>query len=155
MKFCPTELEKSDTFRSYLTAAVFSHDGTELLGSYNDDDIYLFNTTDATTGGGGSCNSGYRQYRGHRNSATVKGVSFYGPHSEYVISGSDCGNIFFWSKVLLHHYRAVTLLLFLPFVGFVSLFELCFVSPLILYSCLLFIAFWDYSHTFFVFLCFS
>lgn len=28
----------------------------------------------------------------------VKGVNFYGPKSEFVISGSDCGNIFFWEK---------------------------------------------------------
>jgi WD repeat-containing protein 42A len=28
----------------------------------------------------------------------VKGVNFYGPNSEYVISGSDCGNIFIWDK---------------------------------------------------------
>jgi len=29
---------------------------------------------------------------------TVKGVNFFGPKSEYVISGSDCGNIFIWDK---------------------------------------------------------
>ena len=32
------------------------------------------------------------------NSFSVKGVNFYGPRSEYVLSGSDCGNIFFWDK---------------------------------------------------------
>ena len=37
-------------------------------------------------------------YQGHRNNATVKGVNFYGPESQFVISGSDCGNIFFWDK---------------------------------------------------------
>lgn len=89
-KFCPEELEKSDTITSYLTSAVFSHDGSEILGSYNDDDIYLFPTA--------AGRDGVKRYRGHRNSATVKGVNFYGPQSEYVISGSDCGNIFFWSK---------------------------------------------------------
>ena len=31
-------------------------------------------------------------------SRTAKGVNFYGPKSEYVVSGSDCGNIFFWDK---------------------------------------------------------
>ena len=25
-------------------------------------------------------------------------MNFYGPCSEYVVSGSDCGNIFFWDK---------------------------------------------------------
>ena len=26
----------------------------------------------------------------------VKGVNFFGLGSEYVVSGSDCGNIYFW-----------------------------------------------------------
>lgn len=26
-------------------------------------------------------------------------VTFYGPRSEFVVSGSDCGHIFFWNKV--------------------------------------------------------
>jgi len=25
-------------------------------------------------------------------------VNFFGPRSEYIVSGSDCGNIFFWDK---------------------------------------------------------
>ena len=29
---------------------------------------------------------------------TVKGVSFYGPRSEYIVSGSDCGHVFLWDK---------------------------------------------------------
>jgi hypothetical protein len=29
---------------------------------------------------------------------SVKGVSFFGPKSEYIVSGSDCGNIYFWDK---------------------------------------------------------
>lgn len=32
------------------------------------------------------------------NQKTIKGVNFFGPNSEYVISGSDCGNIFYWDK---------------------------------------------------------
>lgn len=35
-------------------------------------------------------------YSGHRNIETVKEVNFFGPKSEYVISGSDCGNLFIW-----------------------------------------------------------
>lgn len=30
--------------------------------------------------------------------STVKGVNFFGPGSQYVVSGSDCGNIFFWHR---------------------------------------------------------
>ena len=28
----------------------------------------------------------------------VKGVNFYGPRSEFIVSGSDCGNVFLWEK---------------------------------------------------------
>jgi WD40 repeat protein len=28
----------------------------------------------------------------------VKGVNFFGPKSEYIISGSDCSNVFLWEK---------------------------------------------------------
>lgn len=30
--------------------------------------------------------------------SSVKGVNFYGPNSEFIVSGSDCGNVFLWSK---------------------------------------------------------
>lgn len=33
-----------------------------------------------------------------RNNKTIKGVNFFGPRSEYIVSGSDCGNCFFWEK---------------------------------------------------------
>lgn len=29
---------------------------------------------------------------------SVKGVNFYGPRSEFVVSGSDCGHIYLWDK---------------------------------------------------------
>jgi WD repeat-containing protein 42A len=29
---------------------------------------------------------------------SVKGVNFYGPECEFIVSGSDCGTIFFWDK---------------------------------------------------------
>ncbi len=28
----------------------------------------------------------------------VKGVNFYGSNSDFIVSGSDCGKIFFWEK---------------------------------------------------------
>eukprot|EP00003_Mantamonas_plastica_P009622 TRINITY_DN1897_c1_g1_i21.p1 TRINITY_DN1897_c1_g1~~TRINITY_DN1897_c1_g1_i21.p1 ORF type:complete len:550 (-),score=156.32 TRINITY_DN1897_c1_g1_i21:1583-3232(-) len=37
-------------------------------------------------------------FKGHRNSDTIKEVNFMGPRSEFVISGSDDGNIFIWRK---------------------------------------------------------
>lgn len=64
----------------------------ELLASYNDEDIYLFDSS--------HCDGAQyvKRYKGHRNNATVKGVNFYGPRSEFVVSGSDGGHIFFWEK---------------------------------------------------------
>ncbi|XP_065335984.1 DDB1- and CUL4-associated factor 8-like isoform X2 [Cloeon dipterum] len=75
-----------------VTCATYSYNGAEILASYNDDDIFLFDTRH-------SDGADYvHRYEGHRNSATVKGVNFFGPRSEYVVSGSDCGHIYFWDK---------------------------------------------------------
>ncbi|XP_044245349.1 DDB1- and CUL4-associated factor 8-like [Ursus arctos] len=90
-KFCPHHLVNCDS-KANITCLVYSHDGTELLASYNDEDIYLFNSSD------GDGAQYVKRYKGHRNSATIKGVNFYGPRSEFVVSGSDCGHIFLWEK---------------------------------------------------------
>lgn len=37
-------------------------------------------------------------YKGHISSKTIKGVNFYGPNSEFLISGSDDGHIYIWDK---------------------------------------------------------
>ncbi|CAL8279268.1 unnamed protein product [Lota lota] len=90
-KFCPSHLVSSES-KTNITCLVYSHDGTELLASYNDEDIYLFDSSH-------SDGADYRRrYKGHRNNATVKGVNFYGPSSEFVVSGSDCGHIYLWDK---------------------------------------------------------
>ncbi|XP_054436995.1 DDB1- and CUL4-associated factor 8-like [Pteronotus mesoamericanus] len=90
-KFCPHHLANCDG-KVNITCLVYSHDGTELLASYTDEDIYLFHTS--------SCDGAQyvKRYKGHRNNATVKGVNFYGPRSEFVVSGSDGGHIFLWEK---------------------------------------------------------
>lgn len=44
------------------------------------------------------CSRATRQYRGHCNVRTVKDVNYFGPDDEYVVSGSDCGNIFIWDR---------------------------------------------------------
>ncbi|CAH1173594.1 unnamed protein product [Phaedon cochleariae] len=75
----------------HITCAVYNHDGTEILASYNDADVYLFDVT-------GRPGEFKHRYQGHRNSATIKGVNFFGPKSEYIVSGSDCGNVYFWDK---------------------------------------------------------
>ncbi|XP_002762791.3 DDB1- and CUL4-associated factor 8-like protein 1 [Callithrix jacchus] len=90
-KFSPHHLVDCD-FPTNITSVVYSHDGTELLASYSDEDIYLFNSSH-------SDGAQYaKRFKGHRNNITIKDVKFYGPRSEFVVSGSDCGHIFFWEK---------------------------------------------------------
>lgn len=91
-RHCPTELlEKGSTIR-YISSCVYNYNGSELLGSFNDESIYLFDSNNHSLG------SHLQKYEGHLNSATIKGVNFYGPKSEFIVSGSDCSNIFFWHK---------------------------------------------------------
>lgn len=90
-KFCPHHLVESDV-KANVTCAVYNYNGTEIIGSYNDEDIYMFNNyhTDGA--------EYVKRYTGHRNNHTVKGVNFYGPKSEFIVSGSDCGHVFLWDK---------------------------------------------------------
>ncbi|XP_046648728.1 DDB1- and CUL4-associated factor 8-like isoform X2 [Daphnia pulicaria] len=90
-KSCPRHLVDSSV-RAHVTSAVYNFNGSELLASYNDEDIYSF-ASDCVEG-----SDFLHRYSGHRNNATVKGVNYYGPRSEFVVSGSDCGNIFFWDN---------------------------------------------------------
>ncbi|KAD5508472.1 hypothetical protein R6Q59_030922 [Mikania micrantha] len=97
--FCPKHLINTDDVA--ITGMSYSN-SSELLVSYSDELIYLFQKN---MGLGPDPLSVSEQnleephmYSGHRNSLTVKGVSFFGPNSEYVMSGSDCGHIFIWNK---------------------------------------------------------
>ncbi|KAK8699966.1 hypothetical protein V6N13_018373 [Hibiscus sabdariffa] len=121
--FCPPHLIGDGLVR--ITGLAFSDD-SELLASYHNESIYLF-TRDmglghnpAPTSSSSACSEASQiglnhstvsasavdandkaipqVYKGHRNLETVKGVSFFGPRSEYVASGSDCGRIFIWKK---------------------------------------------------------
>ncbi|KAM7537086.1 hypothetical protein Aperf_G00000067046 [Anoplocephala perfoliata] len=74
-----------------VTSAVYSSNGDAILASLNDEDIYLFDSQDDQI-------PPLHVYRGHRNSDTVKRVSFYGPNSEYIVSGSDDGFIYIWDR---------------------------------------------------------
>ncbi|KAB2088101.1 hypothetical protein ES319_A04G151600v1 [Gossypium barbadense] len=116
--FCPAHLIGDDQVG--ITGLAFS-DQSELLVSYNDEFIYLF-TRDMGLGPNpipssplSACNKASdigldhsatdanekaipQVYKGHRNCETVKGVNFFGPKADYVVSGSDCGRIFIWKK---------------------------------------------------------
>lgn len=93
-RFCPEKFKNplDQKFPPNITCLAYAYNGTEILCSYNDDDIYLFDAVH------GSESDSIRSYCGHRNSDTIKGVNFFGPRSEYVVSGSDCGHIFLWDK---------------------------------------------------------
>lgn len=82
------------TKKEYLTVtcAVYNSTGTEILASYSDEDVFLFDNVSHEDG------KFLHRYSGHCNMKTIKGVNFFGPNSEFVVSGSDCGNIFFWDK---------------------------------------------------------
>jgi WD repeat-containing protein 42A len=62
-KFCPHHLTESQN-KTNVTAAVYNYNGQEILGSYNDENIYLF---DATHSDMADC---IKVYEGHRNNAT-------------------------------------------------------------------------------------
>ncbi|KAJ0700103.1 putative transcription factor WD40-like family [Helianthus annuus] len=108
--FCPKHLIGDENLG--ITGLAFS-DQSELAVSYCDEHIYLF---PKGTGLGSDVNAifansmgsdsemeieddvGIKVYKGHRNCVTVKGVNFFGPKCEYVVSGSDCGRMFIWRK---------------------------------------------------------
>lgn len=121
--FCPPHLV--DDVSVVISGLAFSNQ-RELLVSYSDEFIYLFtkdiglgpdptfasqscdryNSIDMSEHCPGlsllnndSCVKAAPQpYKGHRNRETMKGVNFFGPGCEYVVSGSDCGRIFIWKK---------------------------------------------------------
>ena len=94
VKFSPDNVKDGsfDLFEAHTTSSVFSEDGQAVIGSYSDEVIYMFNTQDPE----GS--KQVHQYQGHRNATFLMGVNFYGQNSKYIISGSDCGNIFIWDR---------------------------------------------------------
>ena len=99
--FCPHHLVGADV---HITGLAYSKT-SELLVSYNDELIYLFQKNMGMGPTPLSVPPEELQklekpqvYSGHRNSQTVKGVSFFGPTDDYVLSGSDCGHIFIWKK---------------------------------------------------------
>ncbi|KAI5077907.1 hypothetical protein GOP47_0007731 [Adiantum capillus-veneris] len=101
--FTPSHLIGSD--QVHITCVAYSSQ-EELLASYNDEQIYLFkkdmgygsDPKSASCEGANASTKEPQVYEGHRNAQTVKGVNFFGPNTEYVVSGSDCGRIFIWKK---------------------------------------------------------
>ncbi|XBH56706.1 hypothetical protein VPH35_078469 [Triticum aestivum] len=100
--FCPEHLLMGG--KVHITGIAYSY-SSELLVSYNDELIYLFENYMGLGPNPESTQPEHldkleqlQSYSGHRNFRTVKGVSFFGPNNEYVLSGSDCGHLFIWRK---------------------------------------------------------
>jgi DDB1- and CUL4-associated factor 6 len=66
--------------------------------SDSDDGGYNRSMSRATAGKRVPCTNHTRYYHGHCNVDTTKDVNFYGLQDEYIVSGSDCGNLFIWEK---------------------------------------------------------
>ncbi|KAG0622559.1 hypothetical protein M758_3G106900 [Ceratodon purpureus] len=96
----------------HITCVAYSKQ-EEILVSYNDELIYLFDQSMSLgTSPQSNAEDGVKReddgphpesnkpqvYQGHRNLQTVKGVNFFGPNTEYIVSGSDCGRVFIWKK---------------------------------------------------------
>lgn len=106
-KFCPSHLIPRG---ARITGVAYSHDGNEILGTYSAEDVYLFDVNnsfslredDLLLVGSSKKryeeNSYKKKYSGHKNVQTYKEVNFFGGRSDYVVSGSDDGNIFIWNK---------------------------------------------------------
>jgi len=62
------DISSLEPYFRHITSAVYSYCGTEILASYSEDDIYLFDAL-------GRSNSVLHNYGGHINKMT--GISFY------------------------------------------------------------------------------
>ncbi|KAK1613231.1 hypothetical protein QYE76_036904 [Lolium multiflorum] len=101
-QFCPQHLVSSDSKRDGISGLAFSHAG-ELLASYSYENIYLFSREHGLYLNDFEENYSEKlpvpqTFKGHENMQPIKGVSFFGPNCDYVISGSDCGHVFIWRK---------------------------------------------------------
>lgn len=80
-RHCPQDVLDRNASLRYISCCVYNYNGSELLASFNDESIYLFNANDQRLG------SFVHKYQGHINSATIKGVNFFGAKSEYIVTG--------------------------------------------------------------------
>ena len=74
-----------------MTCTQYNSTADKVLSTYNDEDLYTF---DAKTGALDHC------FSGHRNSATVKGCSWFG--DDFIVSGSDDGYVYGWDTQTQH-----------------------------------------------------
>ncbi|KAL9669640.1 hypothetical protein QQ045_007187 [Rhodiola kirilowii] len=90
-RFCPSHLIPNNNAK---IGALSFIEQSQLLVSYLPKNIYLFINGTAP-----------QVYRGHENSVHsnslnlfTQGMNSFGPNSDFVASGSNCGRIFIWKK---------------------------------------------------------
>jgi len=110
-------LENQASKKGYcdVTGCRYSYDGSEIVATYLGEYIYLFDTEEGASKVDSSSERStvslnspesddgeevpYKtQFKGHKSLDTIKGVYFYGEKSQYVVSGSDEGNVYIWNK---------------------------------------------------------
>lgn len=100
--YCPRHL--LDSLDNHITGLAYSNK-SELLVSYDCEQIYLFDKGMDIGPDPMTVSEEHllnlvqpRGYGGHRNTLPVKPVCFLGQREEYIVSGSECSNIFVWRK---------------------------------------------------------
>lgn len=108
----------TDSYRMPMTGCKFSYDGSQIISTKLDKDIYLFDTQrkngkkktedeekqskndseNESRSSNSDENSYVASFTGHISSRTIKGCGFWGLNSEFVISGSDDSNVYIWNK---------------------------------------------------------
>ncbi|KYN05214.1 DDB1- and CUL4-associated factor 8, partial [Cyphomyrmex costatus] len=87
-----TKYHKKDNAR----IAMYNHDGTEILTLFNPSKILLFDKSMW------SCEGNWKHTLFERNQfrsvPVIRGINFFGPKSEFIISASDRGDIFIYDK---------------------------------------------------------
>ncbi|KAJ0979325.1 hypothetical protein J5N97_014799 [Dioscorea zingiberensis] len=100
--YCPHHL--MDSLDNRITGLAYSNK-SELLASYDDEQVYLFERNMGIGPIPTSVSEEHLQslpqpqaYFGRSNVLAFKSVAFFGRSEDYVVTGSDCSNIFIWRK---------------------------------------------------------
>ncbi|KYN02840.1 DDB1- and CUL4-associated factor 8 [Cyphomyrmex costatus] len=87
-----TKYDKKEYYNVCATIAMYNHDGTEILTLRDISKILLFDKSMWSCEG----NSNHTLFES--NQFSTLGINFFGPKSEFIISGSDFGDIFIYDK---------------------------------------------------------
>jgi WD repeat-containing protein 42A len=93
--------ERHTLFSVHITGVRYNYNGSEFIGTFSGDSIYLFEQDEPgelSNTGAELVTKPKNEFSGHRNIRTVKEVNFLGAKHQYILSGSDDGNIFIWDK---------------------------------------------------------